>query len=222
MTAPIELRLQTFTNSQIKTPLRIIERSDGIVLFLGIDVAFLLGYQKHSKMYERLDDDDKILLTPHSWKDVKLKSEKGKNTGVSSDLELSSKEFELSLSQKEIIANENFDKILKCFGLSKNTPRLVFINESGLYNAIFNSRKEYATNFKKWVTSKILPEIRKTGSFNSKQIGLNLTLEEYITLYNKLKQEYMSLSKKYQAKSIKIVELERKIDKLKKVILEIL
>ena len=40
------------------------------------------------------------------------------------------------------------------------------INESGLYALIFGSRLESAKAFKRWVTSEVLPEIRKTGSYN--------------------------------------------------------
>jgi len=43
------------------------------------------------------------------------------------------------------------------------------INESGLYNAIFGSTKEFAKEFRKWVTSEVLPQIRRTGSFSGNQ-----------------------------------------------------
>lgn len=39
------------------------------------------------------------------------------------------------------------------------------ISESGLYNAIFRSRREEARRFRKWVTSEVLPAIRRTGRF---------------------------------------------------------
>jgi prophage antirepressor-like protein len=39
------------------------------------------------------------------------------------------------------------------------------INESGLYSLIFKSRKKKAKAFKKWVTSEVLPAIRKTGAY---------------------------------------------------------
>ena len=42
---------------------------------------------------------------------------------------------------------------------------LQIINESGLYSAIFRSRKEEAKAFKKWVTREVLPSIRKTGGY---------------------------------------------------------
>lgn len=42
---------------------------------------------------------------------------------------------------------------------------LSIINESGLYSAILRSRKPEAKAFKKWVTSTVLPSIRKTGGY---------------------------------------------------------
>ena len=57
---------------------------------------------------------------------------------------------------------------------SKVTDRLgreqeaTFINESNLYKTIFQSRKESAERFTDWVTSEVLPSIRKTGSYQKK------------------------------------------------------
>lgn len=42
---------------------------------------------------------------------------------------------------------------------------VTIINESGLYSLIFGSKLESAKKFKKWVTSEVLPSIRKTGSY---------------------------------------------------------
>ena len=41
-----------------------------------------------------------------------------------------------------------------------------FINEANLYKTIFQSRKESAERFSDWVTSEVLPSIRKTGSYS--------------------------------------------------------
>lgn len=46
----------------------------------------------------------------------------------------------------------------------------VIINESGLYSLILTSRKEAAKRFKKWVTSEVLPAIRKTGQYGASSI----------------------------------------------------
>lgn len=43
---------------------------------------------------------------------------------------------------------------------------MVCINESGLYSLILTSRKPQAKRFKKWVTSEVLPSIRKTGQYS--------------------------------------------------------
>lgn len=40
-----------------------------------------------------------------------------------------------------------------------------FVNEDGLYDVIFDSRKPEAKAFRKWVTSEVLPSIRKTGEY---------------------------------------------------------
>ena len=40
-----------------------------------------------------------------------------------------------------------------------------FVNEDGLYDVILDSRKPEAKRFRKWVTSEVLPSIRKTGMY---------------------------------------------------------
>ena len=44
-----------------------------------------------------------------------------------------------------------------------------FVNEDGLYDVILDSRKPEAKKFRKWITSEVLPAIRKTGEY-SRQI----------------------------------------------------
>ena len=44
---------------------------------------------------------------------------------------------------------------------------MVIINESGLYSLIFGSKLESAKRFKHWVTSEVLPSIRKTGTYEA-------------------------------------------------------
>lgn len=46
----------------------------------------------------------------------------------------------------------------------------IIINESGLYSLIFGSKLESAKKFKKWVTSEVLPNIRKTGAYGRAQL----------------------------------------------------
>lgn len=56
---------------------------------------------------------------------------------------------------------------------------MTVINESGLYSAILKSRKPEAKKFKKWVTSEVLPSIRKTGSYTVPQAPVEK--REYLT-----------------------------------------
>ena len=48
---------------------------------------------------------------------------------------------------------------------SNYKSKTVIINESGLYSLIFSSKLESAKRFKRWVTSEVLPSLRKTGSY---------------------------------------------------------
>ena len=51
------------------------------------------------------------------------------------------------------------------------------INESGLYAAVLSSKLPTAKKFKHWVTSEVLPSIRRTGSYGSNTATINNTLE---------------------------------------------
>ena len=60
---------------------------------------------------------------------------------------------------------EEEDKgVAKCDTLGGRQD-VVVINESGLYALVFGSKLESAKRFKRWVTKEVLPEIRKTGSY---------------------------------------------------------
>ena len=50
---------------------------------------------------------------------------------------------------------------------SNYKSKAVIINESGVYALIFGSKLPAAKKFKRWVTSEVLPSIRKTGSYNT-------------------------------------------------------
>ena len=56
-------------------------------------------------------------------------------------------------------------KSLQIVGFDIPTRGMTMINESGLYSAILGSSKTEAKPFKKWITSDLLPTIRKTGGY---------------------------------------------------------
>ena len=54
--------------------------------------------------------------------------------------------------------------------------RMAIVSESGLYALVFSSRKPEARAFRRWVTGAVLPEIRRTGSYDGS--GARLRIEE--------------------------------------------
>ena len=53
---------------------------------------------------------------------------------------------------------------------NNHTQQTKVINESGLYSLIFGSKLESAKKFKRWVTSEVLPQLRKTGAYVVKNL----------------------------------------------------
>lgn len=106
----------------------------------------------------------------------------------------------------------------------RGNPNQVVINESGLYALIFGSKLDSAKRFKHWVTSEVLPTIRKTGSYQkpmtiAEQIQLlaqgNVELKEKIDAVNDDLQEFkrdmpllaLECQKITKAKNQKVVPL---------------
>jgi prophage antirepressor-like protein len=60
------------------------------------------------------------------------------------------------------------DGVVSKHPITDNLGRIqmaTFVNEDGLYDAILDSRKAEARQFRKWVTSEVLPQIRQTGGY---------------------------------------------------------
>ena len=78
---------------------------------------------------------------------------------------------------------------------STRTPggdqHLITINESGLYSCVLGSKKSEAKEFKRWVTSEVLPSIRKHGGYltPAKIEEVLLNPDTIISLANQLKDE---------------------------------
>lgn len=94
--------------------------------------------------------------------------------------------------------------VTKCDTLG-GIQELVIINESGLYSLIFSSKLPNAKRFKHWVTSEVLPSIRKTGGYMSKQMAEQVeinkvTLEMIKDLSGTVKQLFSAV---YGEKSVK-------------------
>ena len=75
-------------------------------------------------------------------------------------------------------------------------PNKVIINESGLYSLIFSSRLPAAKEFTRWVTSEVLPTMRKIGFDRSMQL-LDAKYKQLLTDYNNLSESVTNQSIDY-------------------------
>ena len=77
--------------------------------------------------------------------------------------------------------------VTKCDTLG-GMQELTIINESGVYALVFGSKLEKAKRFKRWVTSEVLPSIRKTGAY-----GIPKTRAEALRLAADLEEQNAKL-----------------------------
>ena len=116
--------------------------------FIAKEVATLLGYENTTQAIRiNVDELDQKILSYNECKDI--------------------------FGQNNLI-NETIENVDDFGGLSDSSPNnspkinangMKFINESGLYTLIARSNKPEARKFQRWVTSEVLPSIRKTGSY---------------------------------------------------------
>lgn len=79
--------------------------------------------------------------------------------------------------------DEEDKDVTKCYTLG-GEQTLTIINESGLYSLVLSSKIESAKKFKRWITSEVIPSIRKTGGYKIPQ-----TLSEALRLSADLAEE---------------------------------
>ena len=80
-----------------------------------------------------------------------------------------------------------------------------FVNEDGLYDVILDSRKPQAKAFRKWITSEVLPSIRKTGSYSVQQrYEIPQSFSEALMLAAKQAQQIEEQQKQIEAKDEQI------------------
>ena len=81
------------------------------------------------------------------------------------------------------------DKLTERFVLSGQARNIIIINESGLYALVLSSKLPQAKEFKRWVTSEVLPQIRQTGGYlptRNPCTGEALTESEIVEAANKI------------------------------------
>jgi hypothetical protein len=91
------------------------------------------------------------------------------------------KVLEHSDVSKAVSRLDEDEKLVRTVFVSGQHRNVLCVNESGLYHLIFTSRKKEAQAFRKWVTSEVLPSIRKTGKYVvPKQLRLPGTRKLYL------------------------------------------
>ena len=73
--------------------------------------------------------------------------------------------LELSNSREAVSKLDNDEKDVISNDTLGGRQNVTIVNESGMYALVFKSRKQEAKKFKKWVTSEVLPSIRKNGIY---------------------------------------------------------
>lgn len=112
------------------------------------------------------------------------------------------------------------DKVIRQIDGSGQNRAMYLINESGLYTLIFGSKLESAKRFKYWVTSEVLPSIRKTGKYELskndvteldifKTLPDDLKNQVFAHYFNENKQQKLLIEKQKE----EIAELTPKADK---------
>lgn len=136
--------------------------------FIAKEVATLLGYDDTVRAINRnVDEEDQKLLSYDECKQWFGRNVLKDNNG-------------------EIIGNtDDFGGVM--YGTSENSIKInnngmKVINESGLYTLITRSDKPEAKQFRRWVTSEVLPSIRKTGGYGLPQIDKKQLLQ--LTIIN--------------------------------------
>ncbi len=105
--------------------------------------------------------------------------------------------------------------------VSTGTPKLSIITESGLYSLVLGSKKAEAKAFKKWVTSEVLPAIRKTGKYEVvRKSTLEMLAEGFAQMAQLEKaqleqsEELKALQESQDATAGKLHEVEAKVTNL--------
>ena len=116
--------IQIFDNEEFGS-IRTLTEKKGNTMFVGKDVATILGYANTKKaIIDHVDKEDKQV--------VQL--------------------VDIQQGHETLPSNMVGSKV-------------VIINESGVYSLVLNSKLPTAKRFKRWVTSEVLPQIRKTGGY---------------------------------------------------------
>lgn len=103
------------------------------------------------------------------------------------------------------------DKLTRCFPDSGQGREMYIINESGLYSLILSSKFPSAKRFKRWVTSEVLPALRRHGVFAMDDIVNNTdALIEALQAFKAERQQRIALQEENAVHKQQLVEMKPK------------
>lgn len=92
-------------------------------------------------------------------------------------------------------------------GIKRGNPNQTVINESGLYSLILSSKLPQAKEFKRWVTSEVLPTIRKHGAYMTDQKAASIVTDK-----NALADLLQQAADQLKEKDVKIERLTAELE----------
>lgn len=106
------------------------------------------------------------------------------------------------------------DKLKYRFGTSGQDREMTIINESGLYSLILSSKLPQAKEFKRWVTSEVLPAIRKKGVYVTDQKAVDIATNPNALgqFLQDLADQVKSLETKNEALEVELKETKPKAE----------
>lgn len=102
------------------------------------------------------------------------------------------------------------DKLTERIVLSGQNRNSILINESGLYSLIFSSKLESAKRFKRWVTSEVLPQIRKQGMFMS--AGVANEIMENPQVLQMIAEQVAYINRRSEEQNDKLDSIDNKLE----------
>lgn len=86
------------------------------------------------------------------------------------------------------------DKLTRKINGSGQTRSMTIINESGLYSLVLSSKLSTAKKFRRWVTSEVLPSIRKEGSYIAPELKKNMAEARLLNARARVSNQWMKLA----------------------------
>lgn len=103
------------------------------------------------------------------------------------------------------------DKLTRCFTDSGQSREMYVINESGLYSLILSSKLPTAKRFKRWVTSEVLPAIRRHGLYAVDDMLNNPdALIEALRAYKAERMQRLALEAENAIQKQQLIEMQPK------------